>query len=88
MCLVRDPNSVDPFHQKEGEHFIILAGTARIASGDKTLAAAAGTGITLSKGVPHAWCNLSHSPLRMVVIALPGGCEEILIVPQRLEVIS
>jgi hypothetical protein len=44
--------------------------------------------ITLSKGVPHAWCNLSHSPLRMVVIALPGGCEEILIVPQRLEVIS
>ena len=29
-------------------------------------------------GVPHAWCNLSDSPLRMVVIASPGGIEEIL----------
>ena len=65
-------------HQNEDEHFIILEGTAHIASGDKTFDAAAGTAVTLGKGVPHAWCNLSNSPLRMVVIPSPGGCEEIL----------
>jgi mannose-6-phosphate isomerase-like protein (cupin superfamily) len=65
-------------HQIEDEHFIVLEGTARIASGDKTFDAAAGTAVTLSKGIPHAWCNLSGSPLRMVVIASPGGIEEIL----------
>jgi uncharacterized RmlC-like cupin family protein len=52
-------------------------GTARIASGDKTFDAAPGTAVTLSKGVPHARCNLSGSP-RMAVIASPGGIEEIL----------
>lgn len=65
-------------HQNENEHFIILEGTAHIAHNDKTFDAAAGTAVTLGKGIPHAWCNLSDSPLRMVVIALPGGCEEIL----------
>jgi oxalate decarboxylase/phosphoglucose isomerase-like protein (cupin superfamily) len=65
-------------HQNEDEHFVILEGTARIASGDKTFDAAAGTSFILSKGIPHAWSNPSDSPLRMVVIASPGGCEEIL----------
>jgi Cupin domain len=65
-------------HQNEDEHFIILEGTARIVSGDKTFDAAAGTAATLIKGVPHAWCSLFGSPLRMVVIASPGGIKEIL----------
>ena len=65
-------------HQNEDEHFVILEGTARIVFGDKTFDAAAGTSVTLSKGVPHAWSNPSNSPLRMVVIASPGGIEEIL----------
>jgi mannose-6-phosphate isomerase-like protein (cupin superfamily) len=78
--IVSDASDGTPvhIHQNEDEHFIILEGTARIASGDKTFDAAAGTAVTLSKGVPHAWCNLSDSPLRMVVIASPGGIEEIL----------
>jgi mannose-6-phosphate isomerase-like protein (cupin superfamily) len=65
-------------HQNEDEHFVILEGTARLVSGDKTFDVAAGTAVTLGKGIPHAWCNPSNSPLRMVVIASPGGCEEIL----------
>jgi len=65
-------------HQNEDEHFLILEGTARIASGAETFDAAAGTSVTLRKGIPHAWCNSSNSPLRMVVIASPGGSEEIL----------
>jgi mannose-6-phosphate isomerase-like protein (cupin superfamily) len=65
-------------HQNEDEHFIILEGTAHIACGDRFFEAPAGTAVTLSMGIPHAWCNLSNSPLRMVVIASPGGVEEIL----------
>jgi mannose-6-phosphate isomerase-like protein (cupin superfamily) len=78
--IVSDAGDGTPMHihQIEDEHFIILEGTARIASGDKTFDAVAGTAVTLSKGVPHAWCNLSGSPLRMAVIASPGGIEEIL----------
>jgi mannose-6-phosphate isomerase-like protein (cupin superfamily) len=39
-------------HQNEDEHFIILEGTACIASGDKTFDATAGAAVTLSKGDP------------------------------------
>jgi mannose-6-phosphate isomerase-like protein (cupin superfamily) len=78
--IVSDPGDGTPvhIHQNENEHFIILEGTAHIAHNDKTFDAAAGTAVTLGKGIPYAWCNLSDSPLRMAVIALPGGCEEIL----------
>jgi quercetin dioxygenase-like cupin family protein len=65
-------------HQNEDEHFLILEGAARIAYGDKMLDAAAGETISLSRGIPHAWGNASAYPLRMVVIASPGGCEEAL----------
>jgi mannose-6-phosphate isomerase-like protein (cupin superfamily) len=78
--IVSDSGDGTPMHihRNEDEHFIILEGTAHIASGDKTFDAAAGTAVTLSKGIPHAWCNLSNARLRMVVIASPGGSEEIL----------
>ena len=65
-------------HQNEDEHFLILEGAARIAYGDKTFDAAAGEISSLSRGVPHAWGNASASPLRMLVMVLPGGCEEAL----------
>jgi mannose-6-phosphate isomerase-like protein (cupin superfamily) len=57
--IVSDPDDGTPvhIHQHEDEHFIIPGGTARIASGDKTFDAAAGTALTLSKGIPHAWSN-------------------------------
>ena len=65
-------------HQNEDEHFVILEGTARIAYGDKIFDAAAGTSLTLTRGIPHAWTNPGNSPLRMLVITSPGGCDEIL----------
>jgi quercetin dioxygenase-like cupin family protein len=65
-------------HQNEDEHFLILEGAARIAYGDKTIDAAAGETIRLRRGVPHAWGNASASPLRMLVMVSPGGCEEAL----------
>ena len=78
--IVSDSRDGTPVHvhQNEDEHFVILEGTARIAFDDKAFDVAAGTSVTLNKGIPHAWSNPSNSPLRVVVIASPGGCEEIL----------
>jgi mannose-6-phosphate isomerase-like protein (cupin superfamily) len=64
-------------HQNEDEHFIILEGTAHLAYGDKAAVARAGTSITVGKGIPHAWCNLADSPLRMLLLFTPGGIDEL-----------
>jgi hypothetical protein len=37
--------------------------TVRIANGDRTSEIRAGAAVTVNKGVPHAWCNLSGVPL-------------------------
>src|ERR1700722_2338921 len=78
--IVAEPGDSTPIHvhQNEDEHFLILEGAARIAYGDKTFDAAVGEISSLSKGVPHAWGNASASPLRMLVMVSPGGCEEAL----------
>ena len=62
-------------HRNEDEHFIVLDGTLHVAIGDKTLDAVAGTAVTVSKGIPHAWCNLSDTPLRILVVLSPGHIE-------------
>jgi mannose-6-phosphate isomerase-like protein (cupin superfamily) len=78
--IVSQPGDGTPvhLHHREDEHFIILEGTARILYGDKTFDAPAGTSITLTRNIRHAWCNPFSSPFRMVAIASPGGCEEAL----------
>jgi len=77
--VVADHRNGTPMHihQNEDEHFIILEGTAYLAYGDKTVEAPAGTNVTVSKGILHAWCNLSKSPLRMLVLFTPGGLHEL-----------
>ena len=62
--LVADPRNgaAMHIHKSKDEHFIVLEGTVHIANGDKTLDAPAGTAVTVRKGVPHAWCNLSETP--------------------------
>jgi quercetin dioxygenase-like cupin family protein len=62
-------------HDNEEEHFIIVEGTVQIAVGGKTQDFPAGTSVTVGKGIPHAWCNLTDSPVRFVVIFTPGGIE-------------
>jgi mannose-6-phosphate isomerase-like protein (cupin superfamily) len=62
-------------HHHEDEHFIVLEGTLRIAAGDKRADISAGETITVARGVPHAWCNASKAPVRMVVVFSPGGIE-------------
>lgn len=78
--IVSDPGDGTPMHvhQNEDEHIIVLEGTARMAVGDNVFDAEAGKMVTLPRKVPHAWGNRSNSPLRIAVIAFPGGCEEAL----------
>jgi mannose-6-phosphate isomerase-like protein (cupin superfamily) len=62
-------------HENEEEHFIVVEGIAYMANGNETLDVAAGSSVTVSKGVPHAWCNRTSSPLRMLVTFTPGRIE-------------
>ena len=78
--IVSDPGDGTPLHihEREDEHIAVLEGTARIAYGDKVFDCRAGDIATLRKGIPHAWGNRSSAPLRIAVLASPGGIEEIL----------
>ena len=77
--LIADPRNGMPMHvhKNEDEHFIVLEGTLHIANGDQTSDVPAGTAVTVRKGVPHAWCNLSETPLRMLVVFSPGHIERL-----------
>ena len=44
-------------HDNEEKHFIVLEGNALITNGDSRAEVAAGAFITISRGVPHAWCD-------------------------------
>ena len=72
--IVADPGYGVPLHihGKEDKHFIVVEGTLDIANGDRRWDAPAGTSVTVRRGVPHAWCNPSDTPLRMLVIFSPG----------------
>jgi quercetin dioxygenase-like cupin family protein len=62
-------------HDNEEEHFIVVEGTAQIAVGGKKQDFPAGSSVTVGKGVPHAWCNLTDSLVRLIVIFTPGRIE-------------
>jgi mannose-6-phosphate isomerase-like protein (cupin superfamily) len=78
--IVSSPGDSTPMHihQNEDEYFVVIEGIARIACGDKIVDAAAGTAMTLPRGIQHAWGNPAESPLRLVVTTTPGGVEEAL----------
>jgi uncharacterized cupin superfamily protein len=50
----------------------VLEGTLDVANGARRWDAPAGTIVTVRRGVPHAWCNPSDTPLRMLVVFTPG----------------
>jgi len=53
----------------------VLEGTLDIANGNRRWDAPAGASVTVRRGVPHAWCNPSDTPLRMLVVFTPGLIE-------------
>jgi len=62
-------------HHSEDEHFIVLEGTLDIAIGERRWDAPAGTSVTVRRGLPHAWCNPSIIPLRLLAVFSPGRIE-------------
>jgi mannose-6-phosphate isomerase-like protein (cupin superfamily) len=63
-------------HTNEDEHFLVLEGTLHIVHGDERLDVPAGAAVTVKKGVPHAWCNLADTPVRMLIVFSPGQIEQ------------
>jgi len=78
--IISSPGDSTPvhLHENEDEHILVVEGTARVLYGDKTFDAKAGTIISLSRGIPHAWGNPTTTPIRLLVTATPGGVEEAL----------
>jgi quercetin dioxygenase-like cupin family protein len=64
-------------HHNEDEHFIVLEGTFHVAVGNKSRDLSAGETITAPKGVPHAWCNASKAPVRVLAVFSPAGIERL-----------
>jgi quercetin dioxygenase-like cupin family protein len=75
--VVADPHNGVPLHihNREEEHFIVLDGTLDISVGNRRWDAAAGSSAIVKRGEPHAWCNPSDTPLRMLVVFSPGHIE-------------
>jgi mannose-6-phosphate isomerase-like protein (cupin superfamily) len=73
--ILSSPGDSTPvhLHEKEDEHNLVVEGTARVLYGDKTLDATAGTMISLTRGIPHAWGNPTDTPIRLVIMAAPGA---------------
>lgn len=78
--IVSDQGDGTPLHvhENEDEHIFVLQGTARIAHGDEIFDASPGQTAILRKGIPHAWGNRANTRLRLAVLAIPGGVEEVL----------
>jgi mannose-6-phosphate isomerase-like protein (cupin superfamily) len=78
--IVSDPGDGTPLHvhENEDEHIFVLQGTARIAYGDEIFDASPGQTAILRKGIPHAWGNRANTRLRLAVLTIPGGVEEVL----------
>lgn len=78
--ILSSPGDSTPvhLHENEDEHVLILEGKVRILYGDKTFDAAAGTMVSLTRRIPHAWGNPTDSPIRLMITATPAGVEEVL----------
>lgn len=72
-----DPQMGVPLHAhfNEEEHFIVIDGTLQIAVGGEAQNFPPGSSVTVGKGVPHAWCNLTDSVVRFMAIFTPGRIE-------------
>lgn len=75
---VAAPGCATPMHlhRNEAEQVLIIEGAYRIAVGEKVFEMSGGDSITLPRGVPHSWRNISSELGRMVVILTPAGFEQ------------
>lgn len=75
--LVTPPGEGPPLHthSNEDETFIILEGEVEVCVGDTTRRLTPGAVAFGPRGVRHAFRNVGTGPLRMYMIASPGGFE-------------
>lgn len=75
--IVADPRNGVPMHvhANEEEHFVVLEGSVHLVRSGETAELSAGDSLTVRRGTPHAWCNLSDAPVRMLIIFSPGHLE-------------
>jgi quercetin dioxygenase-like cupin family protein len=78
--FLSSPGSSTPIHlhEREDEHLLVLEGMVRVLYGDQTFDATPGTMVSLLRGIQHAWGNPADTPARVIMTAVPGGCEEAL----------
>jgi len=83
--IVADPGDSTPLHvhEREDEYLLVLEGTARLVLGEETIEATAGQTVEMKRGIPHAWGNPTEKPIRLLITATPGGCEEALVIIAR-----
>jgi mannose-6-phosphate isomerase-like protein (cupin superfamily) len=79
MVAQKGTGSTVHIHHNEDEHFLVLEGTAHLALGDSRVDLPAGRTMTLPRGVPHAWSNISETPLRLIALFNPGGFDRLCI---------
>ena len=78
--VVSSPGDSTPIHvhANEDEILHVVEGTARVFYGEREFDAAPGTVVKLDRGIPHAFGNATNEPVRLLMTATPGGCEEAL----------
>lgn len=76
--IIADPRNGVPMHvhANEEECFVVLEGNLHLTRGEDRLNLFAGDAATVRRNTPHAWCNLSHRPVRFLVIFSPGAMEK------------
>jgi quercetin dioxygenase-like cupin family protein len=62
-------------HRREDEAFYVLEGTLRFHADGHTFDAGPGGWITLAKGSPHRFENVSSAPARMLILVTPAGLD-------------
>jgi quercetin dioxygenase-like cupin family protein len=63
-------------HEDEDELFYVLEGELTLESAAGEARARAGSFVHLPRGVAHGFSNQSGAPVRMLVVATPGGALE------------
>jgi mannose-6-phosphate isomerase-like protein (cupin superfamily) len=62
-------------HANEDEMFFVLDGMMTVQVGDQLHEVAAGGLAWGARGTPHAFANRAKTPMRIVIMWLPGGAE-------------
>jgi mannose-6-phosphate isomerase-like protein (cupin superfamily) len=66
-------------HANEDELFYVLDGVMTVRVGDELHDVAKGGLAWGARGVPHTFANLTTEPLRLLLLWVPGGAEEVFV---------